>query len=198
MGLSRFSQVRDGGVAEWSIAAVLKAVIPPLRNSCQRQGREPLRTPKNGMVARAGNELAMGLLPNQRAMPRPTSRGRGSQRLRWLKVRLVFSRLKIILKNAYCGNLTLSTCRASTAFGYRGRMKGRNGPRDEKDCALVWVLLSERYPEPGDLVLVRMANGWEGSGKWGSEDFGWENGPLPKRSKPSAWARIHPSRTCCC
>ena len=53
-----------------------------------------------------------------------------------------------------------------------------------------WIDLSNRFPEPGDHVMVKMDDGIVEIGYWDSARAGWSHSPFERWGQPVAWAAL--------
>jgi hypothetical protein len=53
-----------------------------------------------------------------------------------------------------------------------------------------WIDLANRFPEPGEHVMVKMDDGLVEIGYWDSARAGWSHSPFERWGMPSAWAAL--------
>ena len=56
-----------------------------------------------------------------------------------------------------------------------------------------WIALANRYPEPGEHVLVKMDDGIVEIGYWDTARAGWSHSPFERWGVPVSWAALPPS-----
>ena len=57
---------------------------------------------------------------------------------------------------------------------------------------MTWIALSNRFPEPGEHVLVKMDDGVVEIGYWDSARAGWSHSPFERWGVPVSWAALPP------
>jgi hypothetical protein len=55
-----------------------------------------------------------------------------------------------------------------------------------------WIELTDRYPAPGEHVMVKMDDGIVEIGYWDTAKAGWSHSPFERWGMPVAWAVIPP------
>lgn len=53
-----------------------------------------------------------------------------------------------------------------------------------------WIDLANRFPEPGEHVMVKMDDGIVEIGYWDSARAGWSHSPFERWGMPLAWAAL--------
>ncbi len=55
-----------------------------------------------------------------------------------------------------------------------------------------WIALADRFPEPGEHVLVKMDDGIVEIGYWDSARAGWSHSPFERWGLPVSWSPLPP------
>jgi hypothetical protein len=62
-------------------------------------------------------------------------------------------------------------------------------------ASVKWIDLANRFPEPGDHVMVKMDDGIVEIGYWDSARAGWSHSPFERWGLPVAWAALPRSQS---